>query len=160
MKRKIIEINTIKKKKVKIMRIVICSSTRFDVYIKTLADKLKEEGNEVSIPSDVPFPLSKSPIEQIVNKITYEILIKKADLILVFNANDYTGVSTFLELGMAIYLRKQIKILFPTTKYEFKVLSVSSNHNFSIDTDFVRPYMDENTIENLSKFKSQYFSLE
>lgn len=138
------------------MKIVICSSTRFNNYIKILADKLKQEGNKVSIPSDVPFPLSKSPVEQIVNKITYEVLIKNAELILIFNANDYIGVSIFLELGMAIYLRKQVKILFPTTKFEFKVLSVSQVHRLSIDTDFIRRYMDEVNIGILSKIPDAY----
>jgi hypothetical protein len=141
------------------MKIVICSSTRFNVYIKILADKLKKVGNEVSIPSDVPFPLSKSPIEQVANKLTYEMLIKNADLILIFNANDYIGVSTFLELGIAIYLRKQTKILFPTTKYELKILSISQAHKLSIDTDFIRQYMDEEIVENLSKFENQILVL-
>ena len=133
------------------MKIVICSSTRFNTYIDILAEKLKQEGNEVSIPSDVPFPLSKSPVEQIINKLFCETLIKNADLILIFNANDYIGVSTFLELGMAIYLRKQTKILFPTIKFELQVLTISQVHKISIDTDFIRQYMDEKIIEILSK---------
>lgn len=142
------------------MKIVICGSIRFNDHIKILADKLKQEGNEVDTPSDVPFPLSKSPIEQVANKLTYETSIKDADLILIFNANDYIGVSTFLELGMAIYLRKQTKILFPTTKYELKILSISQAHKLSIDTDFIRQYMDEKIVEDLSKFKSQILVLE
>jgi hypothetical protein len=117
------------------MKIAICGSLDFTEQIKTLADALEALGLEVEIPPTSRLILDgKLTLEQIkaekaggnfseratkVDAIRrYWRIIQTADAILVANydkkgVQGYVGGNTFLEMGFAHVLDKQIYLLNP-----------------------------------------------
>ncbi|MFA6322874.1 MAG: hypothetical protein WCX71_05405 [Candidatus Buchananbacteria bacterium] len=131
------------------MKIVICGSIEFTPKIKEVADILNERGYEVDIPLTSQriingeltleeFKKEKKQngdgasrkIKDNVIKRHYD-LINTADAILVLNlekngAANYIGGNTFLEMGFAYVLSKQIYLYnnIPDTSYTDEIVAM------------------------------------
>jgi len=117
------------------MKIAICGSLDFTEEIRTLADALEARGFEVEIPPTSRLILEgELTVEQIkAEKATgtfseratkvdairrYWKIIQRADAVLIANydkkgVKGYVGGNTFLEVGFAHVLNKQIYLLNP-----------------------------------------------
>ena len=117
------------------MKIVICGSINFTPQIKQAADKLVEQGHQVELPTYTKKIIAgeltldefvkekeKSGDQSFREKADEDLikryyrLIKAADAILVVNpekngVKDYIGGNTFLEIGFAYVLEKEIYLL-------------------------------------------------
>ncbi|MBU1178011.1 hypothetical protein KJ903_02225 [Patescibacteria group bacterium] len=123
------------------MKIVICASLDFTEEIKKTADKLAELGHQVVIPRTSEMILSgevtlaqikeeknngqiyKRAIRQDAIR-SYFQEIEKSEAILVLNLDkkgvkNYVGGNTFLEIGLAYYLRKNIFFYNPVPKMSY-----------------------------------------
>lgn len=129
--------------RIKIMKIVICSSIDFTYEVKEIADKLEKAGHEVEIPltsqkilrGELTLEEFKKEKEEdgdgFMRKVKDDVIrryfeiIKNSDAILVVNCEkngteNYIGGNTFLEMGFAHVLRKKIYLLNPIPESSYR----------------------------------------
>jgi len=121
------------------MKIAISGSMIFSKEMIDIADKLKQNSNEVILPYDSEkyadgILTSETSNESIKNKINNDLIrdyfnkIKNADAVLVVNfykngIENYIGGNSFLEIGFAHVLNKKIFLLnnIPVMPYDDEI---------------------------------------
>lgn len=98
--------------------IVICGSLRFATEIFELAQRLEKVGAKVYTPENLRDSkdwkkVSKEFVFNAAAGLTYLHFekIKKADIVFIYNKNQYIGVSTTMEMGYAGAFAKPIYLL-------------------------------------------------
>lgn len=134
------------------MNIVICASCRFNEYTNQFAKYLENRGNDVTKPIDVPYPQSRGFIEQCANKDFYMEKIDEAEIVFVFNAHGYIGISTAMEIMYALIKEKPVRLLFEPTEIEFFAMSKSKKYDLEINNLLLyKGAFTKDMIEFLSK---------
>ncbi len=109
------------------IKFVICGNLRFIALMQTIAESLQLSGHQVALPVAVPGTdyRNKSPLQGAENIRKHDLIrkhfdkIKDADAILVVNQHEpgrrrhRIGGNTFLEMGFAHVLGKEIFVLWP-----------------------------------------------
>lgn len=122
-----------------IKTIVISGSMRFKHEMIVLSNKLKIAGYKKIIePSSKEFNESEGVIGKAVNHKIFGRLIKSADLLLIYNKNGYVGLSTAMEIQMAIDCNVPVRFLFEPEEIEFKALCIDPDYNVKVDTKFLK----------------------
>ncbi len=121
--------------------IALCGSLTFHKEMRVLQKQLEEKGHTVLVPQSLELIEKKGFIkpatvaERLVAEKKYHFIsehfkkIEKSDAILVANYSKngvvgYVGGNTFLEMGIAYYLGKQIYFLNPIPAMEFSELEM------------------------------------
>ncbi len=108
------------------MKITIVGSMKFCDKYKELKEKLEEQGNEVIIPlADKEYANKENPKKESMEDFNDNL--EKSDAILVANLEDYIGINSIMEVGMAFNRNKKIFILnkIPENcKEEFEAIEV------------------------------------
>ncbi len=101
------------------MKILIVGSIFFVEKFKEAKKILEQKGHEVIVPEKIPLPEPIPPDAKrgAMNKCSKDL--RKADAVLVMNYNkgdkeNYIGVNTLMEIGMAFVLDKSIYLLNPS----------------------------------------------
>jgi len=115
------------------MKITLCGSTSTYSQMDAIKSNLENLGHEVYRPSDVHVEKSEA-IHRHFTKVA------EADAVLIINQaknniENYIGPNTFLEMGLAFYLKKSIYLLnpVPDVKYKEEVLAMKP---IVLDGDF------------------------
>jgi len=120
------------------MIIVICGSLQFYQEMRRVELELKKLGHKVLVPKSLDliekkgFVKPKTVKERLAAEAKHDFIsehfkkIKKSDAILVVNPpkkgiKGYIGGNTFLEMGVAFYLKKKIYLLYPVPKMDYEL---------------------------------------
>lgn len=118
------------------MKIAICGSMKFHKEMREVKNRLESMGHTVFVPKSIElmdtvgFVHPTDDEERIQAKIEYDFIrshfkkVEEADAILVLNYDkkgikDYIGGNTFLEMGLAFWLNKQIYLLNPVPRMDY-----------------------------------------
>jgi len=125
------------------MTIAVCGSLTFYKEIRDVQKKLESLGHKALVPKSIPMLESgthKKPetvAERLEAESKHDFIqehfrkVELADAVLVVNpkkngVEGYIGGNTFLEMGVAFYLKKKIYLLYPVPKmaYELELASM------------------------------------
>ncbi len=136
------------------MTITICGSMKFHQEMRKVARDLKSQGHTVQLPKSIHLMDAEGYVhpddedEKAQAKITHDFIrdhfrkIEQSEAILVLNYDKngiqhYVGGNTFLEIGIAYWLRKQIYFLnaIPDVAYKAEIVAMQPvvlNGNLSL----------------------------
>ncbi len=113
------------------MKIVLCSSTKFEEsYLSWVIDN-------INLKHSTTLPIATKPedwdtwtaeakrLVKFERMNRYFSAIRGADVVLVFNKDDYIGVNTAIEIGYAIAHQVPIYYVFPTNNLELQTIGAS-----------------------------------
>ncbi len=118
--------------------ILISGSMRFKQEMTDFSNKLKDLGYQKVIePSDVEYIQENNLIGKAQNHLIFSKLIKLANLLLIYNKEGYIGVSTAMEIQMAIDSKVPVVFLFEPEALEFKSLCLHEDFDVKIDKRWI-----------------------
>jgi len=126
------------KQKKALRKIVICGSAKFIEDISRLAKALRFHKYNVVELYDVPYSSTYTPEEKIQNKYFYTQKIRESDLILVYDKNGYIGLSTAMEIQVALDHNIPVKLLFESDLIELNALLVADKYDVTLDNTWLK----------------------
>ena len=136
------------------MTIAICGSLTFHTDMRRVQETLTNLGHKAIVPKSLSliehegFRKPKTVSERLKAEAKYDFIrehfraIESSDAILVVNSahhgiSGYIGGNTFLEMGIAFYLRKTIYLLNPVPSMDYE-LELAAMHPVVLNGDLAR----------------------